>query len=123
MNKVHLNFYKTRIRVFVALSAVDPRYLDLTQKTLIEALKLAPTDAKLWYNLALLNDQLGNKTEALTLYEETIKLKPNYEVARMALGQLYEASDSAKALEQYDYILKYINPQNSTAQEKLEKLN
>jgi putative inorganic carbon (hco3(-)) transporter len=118
-NNVHLNFYKSQIRVFIALSAIDPQYVNAAQQSLVKAIQLAPTDAKLWYNLGLLYDQLDKKDVAQEIYEKTIDLKPNYEAARMSLAILYEASAPAKAREQYDYVLTRINPNNKTAIEKL----
>jgi putative inorganic carbon (hco3(-)) transporter len=118
-NQVHLNFYKTQVRMYIVLAQLNPQYVTAAQNSLIAALKLAPTDAKLWYNLGLLYDQLGKVEEAQKLYGETIKLKPNYEIARMNLALLYEASDAAKAMEQYQYVLTHINPNNQTAQEKV----
>jgi putative inorganic carbon (hco3(-)) transporter len=118
-NKVHVNFYKNQVRVFIAISAIDPQYVSAAQQSLVKAIQLAPTDAKLWYNLGLLYDQLGNKDVAQEIYEKTIELKPNYEAARMSLAVVYEASAPAKAREQYDYILTHINPNNKTAIEKL----
>jgi putative inorganic carbon (hco3(-)) transporter len=123
LNKVHLNYYKTRARVFVYLSQVNPQYIETARDALVEALRLAPTDAKILYNLALLYDQTGDDETALQLYEETIKLKPNYEGARMSLAQFYQKIEEPElAAEEYRYVLENLNPQNPAAIEGLEKV-
>ncbi len=116
LNRVHLNYYKTRARLFVNLTSIDPQYAVNASQTLIQAIQLAPTDAKLWYNLGLLLEQIGDTPRALQMYQKTVELKPNYEAARMDLARLYQSSGSAElAKEQYDYILQNINPNNPQA--------
>jgi tetratricopeptide (TPR) repeat protein len=58
LNRVHLNFYKTRAKLFVNLSAMNPHYAVEAATSLDAAIRLAPTDAKLWFNRALLTEQL-----------------------------------------------------------------
>ena len=111
MNHVHLNYYKTRARIFAALASINSQYIIKAQTALEEAIKLAPTDAKLWFNLGLLHEQIGQTDIAQNLYEKTLVMKPNYEAARQALGTIYDKElDPEKATEQFRYILEYINP-------------
>ena len=122
-NKVHLNFYKSRAKVFFLLSQIDEKYHQNALTTLQQSINLAPTDPKLRYNLGLLYSQLGQTGLAEQTLKETIDLKPNYEAARFALGSLYQQTDRPDlAREQYQYILKHLNPQNLTVKEKLEKI-
>jgi tetratricopeptide (TPR) repeat protein len=124
LNPNNPNFYKTQARVYAYLAAVDNRYIALSQKAIEDALKLSPTDAKLYFNLGLLYDQTGQTDQAKALYQKTIGLKPNYEAARQAYGLLLEASgNSETAIEQYQYILDRINPQNKLAPEHIASLS
>lgn len=123
LNPYHINFYKTQAGVYIRLSALDAKQLENAKAILIKALALAPTDAKLTYNLALINSDQGNNEETQKLLEQTIAMKPNYEAARMQLADLYTKNKNyAGAKEQYEYILKFIAPQNTKAQESLDKL-
>jgi putative inorganic carbon (hco3(-)) transporter len=92
-NNVHLNFYKTRARVFVALSQLEPSLIDQALNTLQASITLAPTDAKLWYNLGLLHFQLNNLDLAHELLEKTLELKPNYPAVQQTQSQIQEAKN------------------------------
>ncbi len=123
LNPVHLNFLKTRVRVMLTLSQLNPAFLTDTLTTLLKGLELSPTDAKLTYHLGLVYLQLNDITNAIKALEQTVVLKSNYETARFALGSLYqEQKEYSKAREQYEYILKYISPENSKVKESLDKL-
>lgn len=87
-NKVHLNYWKTRTRVFIALSALDGRFAALAEQALTQASKLAPTDAKVFYNLASLKYQLGKPEAALPLYQKTLELKPDLNAAAVDLASV-----------------------------------
>jgi tetratricopeptide (TPR) repeat protein len=122
MSPSNLTFYKTYARVLLNLAAYQPQLLPEAQKVLEAAHQLAPTEPKILYNLALLNLTLDPAT-GLHQLEETVQLKPNYEAARMSLASAYlSASDSAKAAEQYRYVLEKIQPNNLDAQAGLERI-
>lgn len=88
LNKVHLNFYKTRAKIFINLSRVNPQYALEALASLDAAIRLSPNDAKLWLNRAMLTDQLGLHQDALALYQKTLALKPNYDLAKVQLADL-----------------------------------
>jgi putative inorganic carbon (hco3(-)) transporter len=98
LNRVHLNFYKTRAKIFINLAQVNPEYTLEALASLDAAIRLSPTDAKLWLNRAMLTDQLGYPEEALKLYQQAVALKPNYDLAHTMLQNLETrlASESAK---------------------------
>jgi Flp pilus assembly protein TadD len=122
-NKVHLNFYKSRAKIFLLLNTIEGQYLNQALETVIQAIELAPTDAKLHYNLGLLYQQLNQTELAKQALEETIELKPNYEAARFSLGSLYQQLDQPDlAREQYQYILQFLNPENQQVKDELQKL-
>ncbi|MDD5147464.1 MAG: O-antigen ligase family protein [Candidatus Daviesbacteria bacterium] len=89
----NVSFLRAAVRTYFELSSFDQTYADKTLQTLDSAIKLAPTDPKLYYNKALVLDTMGRKEEEVSTLQEAIKLKPNY---LEALTQLKEATASAK---------------------------
>ena len=93
------------------------------QKLLYEAIELAPTDAKLHYNLALIYARTGNGEKAKEILSETIEMKDNYRNARLALALiLKEENKLEEARYQLEYILKNIDPDDKLSEQELEKL-
>lgn len=119
----NVNFWKNRTRVFYTLAEINESYQQQSLAALTQANKLAPTDAKILYNLALVYNKLNQKDLAIQTLEETIKLKPNYDHARYALALFYEEKgELAKAKEQLEYIVTKITPNYEPALEKLKKI-
>jgi tetratricopeptide (TPR) repeat protein len=119
----NLNFWKNRVKSFYALAEIDPKFLQPALESLLEAIKLAPTDAKLWYNLGILYTKLEQPEEAIETLEKTVEIKKNYQSARYALALLYEdAGRREEALEQTEYILTYINSSVPEVRELYKKL-
>jgi len=119
----HLNFWKNRTRVFYSLAELDSRYYQAALAALLRATELAPTEAKVSYNLGLMYLQLGQDELAIKTLEKTTELKPNYEEARYALALLYEQKgEIGKAKEQLEYLVEKINPYSRSAIEKLKEL-
>lgn len=136
-------FWKNRLRIFYSLASGDPKNQEKYIAKAIGALKmsvvLAPTDAKIYYNLGVLLGQAGNGQEGINVLEKTIKLKPDYLEAYNALGLLYHqmainqttASDSGqekiinpqlqqKAVDTYQFILDNLSPDNKEIKKTLE---
>jgi putative inorganic carbon (hco3(-)) transporter len=124
LNPVHLNFYKTRVRVLLTLAPYRPSFLTEAVKTLQTARELSPTDPKLLYNLALIQlTQPQLASEGMRNLEKVIQMKPNYEAARMSLADAYQKEgQTQKALENYKYVLTNIQPNNITAQTKIKEI-
>ncbi len=119
----HLNYWKNRTRVFFTLAEIDKEYQQDALASLLQATELAPTDAKVFYNLAVLYGRLGQNQTAIETLEKTIELKPNYETARWALALFYEQEGNLEnAKNELEYILERINPKNKKVKEKLEAL-
>lgn len=78
-NPVHLNYLKSRIKILLLLANINPEYLQQALDTALQAVKLAPTDAKLYYNLGLIYNQLGQKDLAKQTLQTALDLKPNYD--------------------------------------------
>ncbi len=117
------NLKRSRFSLLVMLSATDPSYLIPAGSVLIEAIEQAPTDAKLYYNLALVYARTGQIDKALETLQKTIELKANYKEARLAYAfLLIEKKQNAEAREQLEYILKFIDPNDSLTLQTLESL-
>lgn len=125
-------YRKTNIRVNYALAQIDPKYIDDAIAQVQNARKLAPTDAKLLYNLGLFYNQKGDTPNMITAMNEAIRLKPNYADPNYALALQYiqlakdnpgkAAEYNTRARERLNYILKNIDPNNASAKELLKSL-
>ena len=123
LNPVHLNFLKSRARIFIRLGELDAGFYESAKDTLTRAIKLSPTEAKLYYNLALVEEEMGNQKQAIELLKQSIDLKADYWQAYYALGQIYTLQNNSEAaMAQYQYILDKIDPNNEMAQKALQEL-
>jgi putative inorganic carbon (hco3(-)) transporter len=119
-------FWKSRVRLFYALAQGDPdnekEYLDEALEAVRKSQALAPTDAKISYNLGILLGQRGDLEDAVEELEKTIKLKPNYKDAYFALALFFdELGNREKAVESLTHILTEIDPNDEQAKETLEE--
>ena len=87
LNPVHLNYYKHAVKVYIYLSLIEPEFKNKAIEVLNQAIKLAPNDAKLYYNLGLLYEQQNKLNEARTAWQKALKLKPNYYQVRDLLNK------------------------------------
>lgn len=90
LNPYHLNFYKSRAKIYLTLASVDPSYHVQAAQELEKARELAPTDPKLAYNLGLVYTRLSDTAKAEAQLKDAISLKPNYAEPYYALTLLYE---------------------------------
>ncbi|MBI3384793.1 O-antigen ligase family protein [Candidatus Gottesmanbacteria bacterium] len=123
-NPRNINFLKSRVRIFFALSQIDPALKGEALSALEKAQILAPTDPKITYNLAVLYHQIGQNDKAIEYFKKTIKLKPDYRDAYYSLALFYQdQKDLKKAKEQLNFILTKLNPNDEQAKKKLEEIN
>lgn len=125
-------FYKTRTRVAFALSQIDPSYIDLAIEAIKHARELAPTDAKIAYNMGLFYNQKGDNENTIKYLKEATRLKPNYIDAYYALALFYSqlAKQDANMSLEYtnearktlEYILKNVDPNHTASKELLKSL-
>lgn len=119
----NVNLRRTEASDYIKLAAIDLNYLVNAQQTLKDATVLAPTDAKLFYNLGLTDARIGMTDEAIKVLQETVAMKANYREARLALAILLnEKGEKDKAKEQLNYILQNINPNDSLVKQTLEEV-
>lgn len=112
-----VTYWKTRVRIMYALSQINPQYLSAALIAIQKAQQLAPTDAKISYNLGLILGQTGNIQGAIDTLQNTIQLKRDYRDAYYALGIFYHsagvdksgkiinADDAQKAIDEMHFIL------------------
>lgn len=93
-NPDNISYYRTAVRTYFELAAIDETYLAKTIKMLDLAIKLAPTDPKLYYNKALILDLADQKEEKIKALQQAVGLKPNY---LEAITQLAKATASKEA--------------------------
>jgi tetratricopeptide (TPR) repeat protein len=129
-----ITYWKSRVRVMYTLSQILPQYLPVALQALQKAHQLAPTDAKISYNLGLLYAQVGQTDAGVTTLQDTVKLKPDYRDAYYALGLLLhqQAVDSKnqttivhpdkqqQAVAAMRYILDTLHIDDSPAKEALK---
>lgn len=79
LNKYNTLSYKSKAKVELYLGSIKPEYNNKALDTLLELSALMPTDAKIYYNIGLLYDQLGHTANAQLAYRHAVELKPDYQ--------------------------------------------
>lgn len=119
----NVNIRRVEFGTYVKLSTIDEKYLIPARNSLIEAIKLAPTDAKLYYNLGVADANLGDYQNALINLKTAVDLKPDYSDARIQYAALLvHLKKNDEAREQLNYILTKIDSNNTTAKQALENI-
>lgn len=125
-------YWKSRVRIFYLLSQLDSQYLKEALRSIEKAHDLAPTDAKISYNLGVIAGQNNEPQKAVNILTQTIKMKPNYRDAYFARGLFYyqlatnasgkvtNADYYAKAVSDMQHILKNIDKNDQTVIKTLE---
>lgn len=134
-NPNNVVYWKARTRVMFSLAELSPSIMSEAVAAIDKAHELAPTDAKVLYNQALIYDQIGQKDKALSLLNQTIDIKRDYRDAYYAkalfLTQLAEnnKSDKAKngryrkeAEDVLNFVLKNISPADQQSKDLLKTL-
>lgn len=123
LSPYNLAILRQKASTFIKLSQYDPQAIYIAKQTLIRAEQLAPTDAKIIYNLGLIYYQTNETQKAIETMQKAVNLKPNYRDARIALANLYTITEQfEKAKEEYQYVLEKINPEDILAKTELQKL-
>ena len=123
LSPANVNLKRSRFSYLIMFAADDPAHLIPAGEVLTSAISQAPTDAKLYYNLGLVYARTGSIDEAISILEKTIELKANYRDARLALAYLLiDKGEKLQAKEHLEYVLQYIDPNDSLAQQALESV-
>jgi O-antigen ligase/Tfp pilus assembly protein PilF len=122
LNPYHLNFYKSRAKIYLTLASLDPSYHLQAAKELEAARLLAPTDPKLAYNLGLVYTRLDKAEAAAAQLRDAIALKPNYPEPYYALTLLYEQTKQTdKVAPLLESAKSNLSTYSSQLKEKIEK--
>jgi O-antigen ligase len=128
-------YWRTRAKNYYLyyLINANPKELEEGIAALIYASKIAPTDAKIPYTIAvfysLLQETDKNKkseliNKAFVSLNEAIDLKPNYRDAYLLKGQLLaKIGKKDEAKKTFFYILQNINPKDQEVIDELKKIN
>lgn len=123
----NMNIRRNQAAIYIELSDLDSSLMEKADEVLRQDIQLAPTDAKIFYNLALVEVRLEKIDEAKNTLIKTIELKTNYVDARYALALLYfNDAEYDKALDQLSYLIDHLGTQNekiiNLQKEVLEKI-
>lgn len=117
----NVNFYKTRTKVWYTLSALDPEYNGQAIESLRRAAYLSPNDPKIYYNLAILLGRQNQGDQAITLLQQTVRLKKNYRDAYYALHVFYlEAKNPTDANAVLTEYLTTVDPHDKDFQDRVK---
>lgn len=96
LSKYNLVFLRTRAVNMQMMAGINPEYLNQAIEALEKAVKLAPTDPRLFYNLGVLYQKAGDEKKAEALIKKAIDLKSDYKEATEALKILEEENSQLK---------------------------
>jgi putative inorganic carbon (hco3(-)) transporter len=118
----NINFKKLRAQTYYYLSGLDSDYFIKTVESMLQASKLAPTDAKIYFNLGQFLESASLPDDAVTYYQKAIELKSNYDYAYFALAQIYfNKNDYDLAKKNLELTLQYA-PTNTDAKKMLNDI-
>ena len=119
----NVNFWKNRTKIFYQLSALEPDLATSALESILIARQLAPSDAKVAYNTAILYGYNSQNQQAINALQETIDLKPDYRDAYIALAIFYEQEKNYPGVKDtLEKVLQRINPQDQEVKDRLEQL-
>ena len=123
LSPANVNIKRTAADNYVNLSVIDPGYLGNARIILEDAVRQAPTEAKLLYNLALAYLRTNDVEAAVKTLEKTIEMKKDYSKAYYALALIYiDLGEKEKAKTYFEYILKNISPNDPVIKRELDEL-
>jgi putative inorganic carbon (HCO3(-)) transporter len=118
----NLNIKRDKYFILLKLLPIDKTLLTQARDGLVNAIELAPTDAKLYYHLAITFMRMGQDAKSEEVLLKTIEMKPNYKDARLAYAILLgESGRTQKAIEELNYILKNIDSRDEFVKAQLDK--
>lgn len=72
---------------------------------MLQSLAIRPNTPEVLNNLGTVYGKLGDKANALALFEKAVTLRPNYAIARYNLAEAYEPTNPKRALSEYETYL------------------
>ena len=123
ISPANTNFWKEKAQIYYYLSNIDTKYFKEAITSLLKVTSLAPTDAKAFYLLGKFLETADLTQDAIDYYQQAINLKPNYDHAYFALGQIYfNQKKYPEAKKNFESVLQ-IAPTSTDAQNYLKKIN
>ncbi len=118
-----LNPYNQNTRRILISNLVSSNNLESAEKVILDGIQKSPNDPKLYYQLGILELKIGKNSEAIRSLQKSVELKQNYKEGRFALGSTYKAlNENEKAKNEFEYILKNIDPNDELTKKYLEEL-
>lgn len=122
ISPANTSIWKQRAQVFYYLSTIDNQYFQESINSLLQIITLAPTDAKNFYTIGQFLESANLIDQSIPYYQKAISLKPNYDHAYFALGQIYFSQKKYDLAKQnLELTLKY-NPLSLEAQKLISKI-
>ncbi len=127
-------YYKTRAKIYFVFYQIskDKDFLEKAITSLDQAIKISPTDPKLYQTKAVLyfSEMENQKTidekifnEALQNINKSIELKNNFYDGYFTKGLIYKiAKKNDEAKKVFDYILKNIAPGDADTQKEIKEI-
>jgi O-antigen ligase len=128
-------YWRTRAKnyYFYYLISRNPKEMEKGITALIYASKIAPTDPKIPYTIAVFYSILADEQKAQRInylkkakqfVSKAINLKPNYRDAYFLKGQLLEKmNEKSEAKKVFQFILEKINPKDQEVIEEIRKID
>lgn len=119
-------FWKNRAQIFLTLGQVRKEVVPLAIEAMEKARLLAPTDAKILFNLGVIYEAVGEDKKAIASLEKATSLKPDYRDAYFKLANLYWDMKSStpsykqKAIDALQFILANIAPNDQQSKDTLK---
>ncbi len=80
-------------------------HLEKAKAELLQSLSIRPNTPEVLNNLGTVYVKLGDRDGGRTLFEKAVVLRPNYALARYNLAEVYEATDTKRAIAEYETYL------------------
>lgn len=117
----NLGYWKTLVNTYNTLGGLDSKYLTEAISAAEKTSEMAPTEAKVEYNLALLYLQANRLDQAVKALEKTIYLKDDYREAHLLLAKVYFAEGNKEKAIQWLRVAVNRFTDYQEAQEKLKE--
>ena len=93
-NPYNLNLLKNKTRVELALANIDPKYNQQAEQTLLQIIKLSPTDPANYYNLGIFYNSIDKTEEAKLYFDKALELYPKYNKATEQLQKIQKKTSN-----------------------------
>jgi Ca2+/Na+ antiporter len=111
----NVSYWKTRTKIFYALSSMDSSMISYAIDALEKAQQLSPYDPKIAYNLAVIVGKTGDTDKAISYLLQAKALKTNYRDAYYALYLFY--TDKGDKTQATNIIKEYLTTIDSQDEE------